>query len=202
MCQNWSFFHCSERYHGKRPTPKTLQNWSQWKSTIPLRDGKKIPQFLSLTSALAGVRVSSGNVSRTYFPLQNVPQILRWMWGTLVPLIPGTKYQKAVSGMFSTLITLSLPSPEGSEMSTCSHKWTKSIIILCAWGLFPFSGFQTPCSNMTSPHFHLHSSHLDSAFLPHHLNGTFFWISWLASDIIIVPPCCHMDCCWHCTPCP
>ena len=202
MCQNWSLFHCSERYHGKRPTPKSFQNWSQWKSTIPFRDGKKIPQFLSLTSTLAGVRVSSGNVSRTYFPLQNVPQILKQMWGTLVPLIPGTKCQKEVFGMFSTLIIPSLPSPEGSEMSTCSHKWTKSIIILCAWGLFHFSGFQTPCSNMTSPYFHLHSSYLDAAFLPHLLNGTFFWISWLASDIIIAPPCCHMDCSWYCTPCP
>ena len=51
------------------------------------------------------VRVPSGNVSGTNFPLQNVPQMFRQMWGTLVPS-ESVWVSKSVSWMFLTLINL------------------------------------------------------------------------------------------------
>lgn len=151
MCQNWSLFHYSERYHGRRPTPETFQNWPQWKSTISVGDGKK--KFLLCCRVLQyteRVRVPSGNVSGTNFPLQNVPQMFRQMWGTRVPS-KSVWVSKSVSWMFLTLINLPCQAQKCLRWAVVATNGQKSAATFCAWGLFHFSGFQTSCFHMTLP---------------------------------------------------
>lgn len=175
MCQNWSLFHYSERYHGRRPTPETFQNWPQWKSTISVGDGKKKSllccRVLQYTER---VRVPSGNVSGTNFPLQNVPQMFRQMWGTRVP-------SECLSVKECILNVLdsnkpSLPSPEVPEMSSCSHKWTKKCSHILCLRTFSFLRVPNFLLSYDTPRLHPHSSNLVSAFLLHRLKGNLFQI--------------------------
>ena len=96
------------------------------------------------------VRVPSGNVSGTNFPLQNVPQMFRQMWGTLVPS-ESVWVSKSVSWMFLTLINLPCQAQKCLRWAVIATNGQKSTATFCAWGLFHFLGFQTSCFHMTLP---------------------------------------------------
>lgn len=110
------------------------------------------------------------------------------MWGTLVPLF---QRQNLIVWVASPWI---IPPPptrlEVSQTNTNGY-------VVCAHCLFHFLWFQTLLLSYDIPNLCSCSLYLDSAFLPHVLTRPFFWISWLALDIIITSACSHMDCSWH-----
>lgn len=83
------------------------------------------------------VRVPSGNVSRTNFPLQNVPQMFRQIWGTLVPS-ENVWVSERVSWMFLTLINLPYQAQKGLGWAVLATNGQKSAATFCACGLFHF----------------------------------------------------------------
>ena len=102
------------------------------------------------------VRVPSGNVSGTNFPLQNVPQMFRQMWGTLVPSESVWVSECILNVLDSN--KPSLPSPEVPEMSSYSHKWTKKYSHILCLRTFSFLRVPNFLLSYDIPRLHPHSS--------------------------------------------